>query len=46
MPPLLGKTMIIGIDVYHKTVQKINSVMGLVSTMNDDFSSYYTKTLI
>jgi len=30
--------MIIGIDVYHKTIQKGNSVMGFVASLNPEIS--------
>ena len=44
IPKSLPKhTMLIGIDVYHKTKLKWNSVAALVATMNDSFSKFYSK---
>lgn len=44
--PQMQNAMIVGVDVYHKTVLNRNSVMGLVATMNDQYTEYHSKTLI
>lgn len=37
--------MLIGADVHHSTLTKgVNSVIGIVSTTNDDFNKYYSTT--
>jgi hypothetical protein len=40
------RTMIIGVDIYHKLIKKINSCAGFVATLDDMFSVYYSNILI
>lgn len=40
------KTMLIGIDFYHKLVSKKKTCIGVVATMDKDFTQYYSRTLI
>jgi hypothetical protein len=35
--------MLIGIDVYHKTLKKLNSVAAIVATVNQSFTQFYSK---
>ena len=36
--------MLVGIDVYHKTILKKKSVAGFISTTNIEFSDFYNQT--
>lgn len=40
------KTMIIGVDVYHKLVQKKKSCAGFVASLDENFSNFYCNTVI
>lgn len=39
----IKKCMIVGIDVYHKTDKKYNSITGFVSSLNHDQTRWYSK---
>eukprot|EP00300_Choanocystis_sp_HF-7_P041984 c8759_g1_i2.p1 GENE.c8759_g1_i2~~c8759_g1_i2.p1 ORF type:complete len:770 (+),score=206.00 c8759_g1_i2:29-2311(+) len=41
----LNKTMIIGIDVYHDSARKGESVLAFCSTWNATFTQYYTQCI-
>lgn len=41
-----AKTMIVGIDIYHKLVAKSNSCVGFVSSLDPQFSIFYSKVSI
>ena len=45
-PGLPQKTMVIGIDVFHDTVQKAKSVLGFVASIHPAFTSYFNTTRI
>jgi aubergine-like protein len=40
------KTMVIGVDVYHKTIKGKNSCAGFVASLDAEFSKYYSSTVI
>jgi aubergine len=46
VPDLPIKTMVVGIDVFHDTVQKAKSVMGFVASVHPQFTNYYNTTRI
>lgn len=37
--------MIVGIDVYHEGKQLLTSIVGIVASMNETFSKYFSMTL-
>jgi aubergine-like protein len=39
----IKKIMIVGIDVYHKTEKKYKSIVGFVSSLNNDQTRWYSK---
>jgi aubergine-like protein len=39
-------TMIIGIDVYHKTILNRKSVMGFVASLDSDITKFYSTVKI
>lgn len=39
----IKKCMIVGIDVYHKSEKKYNSITGFVSSLNHDQTRWYSK---
>ena len=41
-----GHTMLVGIDIYHKRIQKRRSCIGVVATMNTNLSQYWSRILI
>lgn len=45
IPKSLPKhTMLVGVDVYHKTIKNKNSIAALVSTCNKEFTKFFSKT--
>ncbi len=38
--------MVVGIDVFHEKGRRSGSVAGIVSTMNDNMSRYYSNVAI
>ena len=46
VPGLSFKTMVIGVDVFHDTVNKAKSVLGFVASLVPDFSEYYNTVRI
>ena len=45
-PGILARTMVIGIDVFHDTVQKAKSVLGFVASVHPQFTNYFNTTRI
>ena len=43
---LSKKTMVIGVDVYHKTIKGRQSCAGFVASLDDKFSKFYSATMI
>jgi len=39
----IKKMMVVGIDVYHKTEKKYKSLAGIVSSLNNDQTRWYSK---
>lgn len=46
VPGLPFRTMVVGIDVFHDTVQKAKSVMGFVASVHPQFTNYYNTSRI
>lgn len=46
VPSLPVRTMVVGIDVFHDTVQKAKSVLGFVASVHPQFTNYYNTTRI
>lgn len=46
VPNLPIRTMVVGIDIFHDTVQKAKSVLGFVSSIHPQFTNYYNTTRI
>jgi aubergine-like protein len=46
IPGLPIATMVVGIDVFHDTVQRAKSVLGFVASIHPHFTSYYNTTRI
>lgn len=44
--PFNQKVMICGIDVYHETVRKENSVAAFVASLNGKYTKWYSKAMI
>uniref|UniRef100_A0A1A9ZRF5 Piwi domain-containing protein n=1 Tax=Glossina pallidipes TaxID=7398 RepID=A0A1A9ZRF5_GLOPL len=44
--PFKQKVMICGIDVYHETVRKENSVAAFVASLNENYTKFYSKAMI
>ena len=40
------RTMLIGVDVYHKTFKNRKSCAGFVATLDDNFTTYYSTVVI
>ncbi|CAG9327694.1 unnamed protein product [Blepharisma stoltei] len=40
------RSMIIGIDVFHDTINRQNSVLGFIASLNDQFTKYYNTVKI
>lgn len=38
--------MLIGIDIYHKLVSGNKSCMGIVSSLDSEFTQYYSRVLL
>lgn len=38
--------MLVGIDIYHKLVKKTQSCMGIVCSLDQNFTNYYSRILI
>mmetsp|Transcript_8287 Transcript_8287/g.8161 ORF Transcript_8287/g.8161 Transcript_8287/m.8161 type:complete len:110 (+) Transcript_8287:1557-1886(+) len=36
-----SRTMVIGIDVFHDTVSKAQSILGFVASLNEEFTQYF-----
>ncbi|OMJ87591.1 hypothetical protein SteCoe_10683 [Stentor coeruleus] len=46
VPNLPIRTMVVGIDVFHDTVQKAKSVLGFVASIHPKFTNYYNTVRI
>ena len=46
VPGFSFKTMVIGVDVFHDTVNKAKSVLGFVASLVPDFTEYYNTVRI
>jgi aubergine-like protein len=40
------KTMLIGIDIYHKLVSGNRSCMGLVASLDSEFTQYFSRIIL
>lgn len=46
-PPQVGeRTMLIGIDIYHKLVSGNRSCMGLVASLDSEFTQYFSRIIL
>jgi hypothetical protein len=46
IPELSKKAMIVGVDVYHKTINQSKSCAGFVASLDDKFSKFYSSSMI
>ena len=46
IPTISERTMIIGIDIYHKLISENRSCMGFVASLDPNFSSYFSQVLL
>lgn len=45
-PEVGDKTMLVGIDIYHKLVKGNQSCVGVVASVDPEFTKYWHKTII